>query len=169
MLLWSSCIFMAFGRVTVLFSLTLSVGNQPWAIQRAALPQACDHLWVFSLCYLVYEGLVFTLKYPIIVLVCFYIWVVISSFVNLSIEKLPWYLPLPHNIWNIPGLMDECVGFKTSKMVHIFIRYFFPSFPWMYMCFLLRDLASQTHNCFKYITEYHFKTKHSQSSPWVLV
>lgn len=80
---------------------------------------------------------------------------IINSFVNLFIEKLPWYLPLPQNSWYIPGLMDKCIwiGFKRIKII-LFIHFFPPSFPWVYMCFFLRDIPYQNHNCFKSITEY---------------
>lgn len=87
---------------------------------------------------------------------------VVNGFVNLSMEKLPWY---PYSFsatefdtyltYRIDVLELTSKEVKSSTLIH----YFSPHLFHEYKC-ALRDLPCQKHNCFKYNREYHFRIKH---------
>lgn len=149
-----------------LFSFTRNVGSQLWVTQRDEFSQACDHFRAFSLCHFI-----------LLMKGCFLFasinnhdceilhldgeWVV-NGFVNLSMEKLPWY-PCSFSAtefdtyltYRIDVLELTSKEVKSSTLIH----YFSPHLFHEYKC-ALRDLPCQKHNCFKYNREYHFRIKH---------
>lgn len=134
------CIFIDFDRVTVYFLPPWMFAISTKLSREVSYPKLVI-FWGFSACvtlsYLWKAGFYLQVSnnHGCVILHLDGEWV-INSFVNLSIEKLPWYLPVPQNLWYIPGLMDKCiwVGFRRSKMIHLFIHYFFPHLFHEYVC-----------------------------------